>query len=150
MPNISKHISIFLAKRLDGYGKKADFCRRSGISRSNLDAWLSGESAPALETFAKIMETLKIEPWELVQEAPPSVQRVDDHPIEECVRRVSEAALTNSTGDKKVVNDQIDGNLDTLIALVGRNNRAIGIAILAVKSFLGVNKSKKDNRSGTG
>jgi transcriptional regulator with XRE-family HTH domain len=56
-----------LATALGGYGAKSEFSRKTGISRTVLDRWLSGDNSPTLETLERAAQGLGLQSWELIK-----------------------------------------------------------------------------------
>ncbi|TXH13498.1 MAG: XRE family transcriptional regulator [Hyphomicrobiaceae bacterium] len=66
---MSKSFELFrakLANRLENFGAKSEFCRKTGIARSLLDKWLNGESNPSLEILDKAAGGVETQPWQLI------------------------------------------------------------------------------------
>lgn len=56
-----------LRKLLNPRGAKAEFCRKTGMARGLLDAYLAGNSKPGLDQIDKFAEALGVQPWDLIK-----------------------------------------------------------------------------------
>ncbi len=66
-----------LAERLKAHGAVAEFCRKTGFSRSLVDRWIDGVGAPALDSLDKVAHGLGVPAWELIKpEGDPLAQRM--------------------------------------------------------------------------
>ncbi len=72
---------------LSEHGAVSKFCRKTGFSRTAVDKWLKGMSAPTVDSLDQIAEALGIQPWELIrpegalptpQPVPPTVTELLD------------------------------------------------------------------------
>jgi len=66
MPESNEIFRHRLALRLQGHGAVADFCRKTGLSRSAVDLWLSGDRSPTLKNLDLAASALDVRPWDLI------------------------------------------------------------------------------------
>ncbi len=86
----SKSLSLFLNSAIaDGKTTKTQIARAAKISRSILDAYFEGTSAPTLDSLDRIAAALGMQAWEIIQPGG-ATPTVIEHDINECLRRVSE------------------------------------------------------------
>lgn len=65
--NSPKALIRYLSSRLSEHGARADFCRKSGISRAALEFWLASDRIPRLDQLDRIAAALGVQPWELLK-----------------------------------------------------------------------------------
>ena len=59
---LSKRLNILLAS----HGAVADFCKKTGFSRTAVETWRDGESSPTLKNLDVIAESLGVDPLKLL------------------------------------------------------------------------------------
>lgn len=68
MADSLEHFYHVLRTKLSAHGAVADFCRKTGITRSQVDGWIrDGVGAPGIDRMDLIASGLGIEPWELLK-----------------------------------------------------------------------------------
>jgi hypothetical protein len=82
---------------------KAEICRKAGISRPTLDRYLT-LGVPGLAEIARLADILDVHPLDLLGVAAPENR---DHDLQECLRRVNEAAMSSSSPHKGFTIDMV-------------------------------------------
>lgn len=73
MANIESHFHQFVRDRLPARMTVAEFSRKTGISRSQVDGWIkNGVGSPGIDMLEKIAEALDCDPRHLLM--PPDAQ----------------------------------------------------------------------------
>ena len=94
MPNSAEAFRIKLNEVIDsGALSRAELAKRTGIAWANIDGYLKGKNTPGLVQADKIAQACGYTLSEFL--------RVDgatsEHSIQECIRRVTDAALKNAS-----------------------------------------------------
>jgi transcriptional regulator with XRE-family HTH domain len=82
-----------LDRLLTPHGAVSEFCRKTKIGRSTVDAWLRRESSPTVATLEIAAEALKREPWELLR--PEGAKPALPPSLEALAAKVDELAKRN-------------------------------------------------------